>query len=412
MTSVSDRNSTIEGVRFLLAYAVIQSHFYTGLWGLHSALMGWICVDGFLVIAAWFSYLSLQRAWDKSQATTSHIEQAHKILTHSLEYILKRFVPFVWILTLLVIATKIIMPQFYPFDLVQRLFNPKYHPATNFWSVTLHSSDIGIRAFWANPPVWYLAVLNLFFVAAPLCFYAIRLLQKIAFHRILKVGFYVFLPFVLMIANYWMIYWRLPAQVKASAGPHEEKHRFAIQVAPEVYFGKFFISMLAAGLWGQLTTVNVKRSLQWVPIMDIVFLAQIVLYFETPATQRDVMWNLWYICSYLPGNCVFIWAAVNQVGCPGIIGGILQSSFINKVGWQASLWSYLLHVPVLNLISGPPYHKDGCVLGLAVLWIVSITAGTIHIRVMRHYNSLVTKGVRRLRFSSPQKKAMQSAILP
>eukprot|EP01055_Gregarina_sp_Pseudo9_P000483 Gregarina_sp_Pseudo_9__482@NODE_1308_length_1698_cov_32_902351_g1229_i0_p1_GENE_NODE_1308_length_1698_cov_32_902351_g1229_i0NODE_1308_length_1698_cov_32_902351_g1229_i0_p1_ORF_typecomplete_len476_score65_59Acyl_transf_3/PF01757_22/2_7e14_NODE_1308_length_1698_cov_32_902351_g1229_i01831610 len=432
--SDQQRNKTLQGLRVVLAAAVVISHLYDGLFEMHSRFMGWVTVNMFFAMSGWLAYDSLQRSWrlkreefvkhhpdvspryseDDDEAdlghalTKPHVSRRQRLTlgaAHTVEYQLRRVPPFVWIMSLLVVCMSWV-PALEPrVSLPEDVFKFRHNPATNFWTLNLRSVDTNERVFWGNPPLWYISCFSLFSLLSPFFYYIIQGIKIIPIkNRLFKMCFYTSLPFILIVADYFYVRGRLDQSFRDVPPPHPDIPTFALQVSPEGYFNKFFIPMLASGLWSdvaaelrQTTSPGSARAMLqglWrrLPIVDCIIACQICLYWCTPMVDRHIFWSCTYMSMYLPGNCLFSWAVTEGAGSSFVASRFLSSRWLCSVAPSfVTLFIYVLHVPVTEAINGRPRIYHGAVLGLCCLFFVSNFASQVHGKVIVKYNRLISK---------------------
>eukprot|EP01057_Protomagalhaensia_wolfi_P002284 Protomagalhaensia_wolfi_Nauph_80__2283@NODE_2491_length_1077_cov_5_353565_g1951_i0_p1_GENE_NODE_2491_length_1077_cov_5_353565_g1951_i0NODE_2491_length_1077_cov_5_353565_g1951_i0_p1_ORF_typecomplete_len209_score17_09_NODE_2491_length_1077_cov_5_353565_g1951_i04501076 len=173
-------------------------------------------------------------------------------------------------------------------------------------------------------------------------------------------------------------------------------HRWGIQVAPEAYFGKYYIGMLASALWSEPRHVHL---LSYVPLLDVLFLGQFGLYLSVPMRVQDARLMLINLSMYWPLNCLFIWTATSDIGRPSLTKRLLTARYLNTLGRHMSLFIYLLHVPTSLLLRQTDRSRTALVLVLLLTWLSSVWAARIHEylvtlwggAVSKHRGSLVTQ---------------------
>lgn len=338
--------------------------------------------------------------------TVQRIRHLRKYALHILEYQIRRVPPVIWIMSILVIAMRCTDTFSSYVNLKENLFSFYKSPIFNFWTIHLRSMDTGRRVFWANPPVWYISCLTLFWLLAPFTYHGIRLFKKIPLGNLqVKLVVYAALPFVLMGLDYLYVYFRLDPKILKMPSPHPDPEVFAVQVSPEGYIGKYMIPMIANALWTELDFVlkGLESSafplitvvLSYFPLIDCLIIGQFLIWFATPKIPRSTYWTAVHASVFFPLHCILCWAAVNNIGADFLLSRLLRSRWMYKVAPDyTTLFIYLLHVPVTEIINHKPRILKGALVGLFILYNICLFASRLHDVVMKRYCGLTARLLR------------------
>eukprot|EP01054_Gregarina_sp_Poly1_P007272 Gregarina_sp_Poly_1__7271@NODE_39_length_18147_cov_101_572069_g34_i0_p5_GENE_NODE_39_length_18147_cov_101_572069_g34_i0NODE_39_length_18147_cov_101_572069_g34_i0_p5_ORF_typecomplete_len438_score20_62Acyl_transf_3/PF01757_22/1_3e18DUF1700/PF08006_11/0_61_NODE_39_length_18147_cov_101_572069_g34_i0968410997 len=407
-----DSFTCLQGIRMLMAALIVQSHCGHGLFGLKSRFQGWPCVNMFFALSGWLAYTSLCRSWDAQRSLLCSdlpesgnssdpkykkmpTSQIRLLTSHCLEYQLRRVLPLIWSVTLLVIVLSF-LPTFSSFiSLAKHVFHPLFNPATNFWTIHLRSTQTGDRIFQPDPPLWFMACLTLYALITPFLFYLIKaLLRSMSQIKVvLRDSIFMSAPFALMLIDYWYVRSRLDKHYKDVPGPHPNVHQFALAVSPEGYVMKYFIPMLACGFWNALPWWDaIGMRLKLIPLLDILIAVQTLIYCLVPFHDRHIFWMCKYISMYLPVNCLIILTVTHNLGSRCIIGRFLSSRWMCRLAPHSmTLFIYIIHFPLMDFINHRIRSKRGQTMGLTILFFVALHATHAHDALVVRYNAILAR---------------------
>eukprot|EP01053_Blabericola_migrator_P009144 Blabericola_migrator_1__9143@NODE_4893_length_942_cov_173_459429_g647_i3_p1_GENE_NODE_4893_length_942_cov_173_459429_g647_i3NODE_4893_length_942_cov_173_459429_g647_i3_p1_ORF_typecomplete_len155_score18_74DUF3935/PF13071_6/2_1e03DUF3935/PF13071_6/1_1e04DUF3935/PF13071_6/0_23_NODE_4893_length_942_cov_173_459429_g647_i3190654 len=138
--------------------------------------------------------------------------------------------------------------------------------------------------------------------------------------------------------------------------------------------------------------------MKYVPLFDLIFVGQTVLFFALPVRQRDLNWLNLYTCVFTAGNTLGVWCLIYSVGHVGLIQRLLGSRLLSTVGRNASLLVYLFHTPVVKRFNNnTPRLQEGCIFLMVVVWLLSLGLGRVHAYLSRRFKRFVTGKIKKAR---------------
>eukprot|EP01053_Blabericola_migrator_P011302 Blabericola_migrator_1__11301@NODE_666_length_6969_cov_110_382932_g486_i0_p3_GENE_NODE_666_length_6969_cov_110_382932_g486_i0NODE_666_length_6969_cov_110_382932_g486_i0_p3_ORF_typecomplete_len227_score0_16PqiA/PF04403_13/0_24PqiA/PF04403_13/7_2e02_NODE_666_length_6969_cov_110_382932_g486_i036854365 len=165
--------------------------------------------------------------------------------------------------------------------------------------------------------------------------------------------------------------------------------------APRARLFSYYSSFIACALWCKLLTPWLLRTLKPFPIVDLILVGNLLYFLSVEGhlwTNPD--WFCWYMVAFIPSQWLLVISIMHQLGSPFLIGRILGSRYIFRISRGSSLFVYLLHVPLQQVVLRMGFLKPrGQIGSMCLIWIVAHHASTIHRRATVAYNA----GLDRLR---------------
>eukprot|EP01053_Blabericola_migrator_P005725 Blabericola_migrator_1__5724@NODE_2900_length_2224_cov_309_404265_g1821_i0_p1_GENE_NODE_2900_length_2224_cov_309_404265_g1821_i0NODE_2900_length_2224_cov_309_404265_g1821_i0_p1_ORF_typecomplete_len422_score58_25Acyl_transf_3/PF01757_22/3e15_NODE_2900_length_2224_cov_309_404265_g1821_i06761941 len=406
---MAKRNLSIEGLKWILSFMVVQVHNFAASDQIAWVKGVWGVVNCFFVISAFLAYKSLTSSWKRLQKVVEPevVDLAQKPIhkntrlqstltlatLHYVDYLIKRVVPYFWIAAFTLLAFWHWSDGAVDSRLVTRLFHPNYNLITGLWWTHLRHPNLNARRYPGNPVFWYLSSISLFTVLVPIMFHILRLYLKSSQggNLWIKRAFYIPLPAALCIADYFIM--RISAFPDAMSKPEDYTASLNFQVCPLAYIGKYFTAVIACALWHDVFTVSkLQRFMRWVPLTDIIIAVQIMIYYlvETHVFE-ETQWTVLYISLYLIGNCCLVFVLMNEIGHPFILGRLLKSRFLHKTGGGLSFMIYILHFPLVLVLKVQRRGGEGQILLAMLTWLLSQLATHAHAQVMSRYSRLTSR---------------------